>query len=75
MPMLWREGEWGIHLNETGAKAGGGMCLRHIGCPSDKRYAENYGGQCACGGGVCYHCKAEAPDEVKGFFDLVRWKR
>ncbi|KKK51429.1 hypothetical protein LCGC14_3115030 [marine sediment metagenome] len=75
MSRKWKQGDWEIHLNTTGATTGVGWCLRHTACGNEKGYEEDDKGHCSCSNGVCYHCKVEVPDEVKGFFELVKWKR
>lgn len=76
MSMKWKQDDWEIHLNAIGDKAGGGWCLRHMGCASpDGTYEEVDGGHCACSKGMCYLCNTEVPDDIKGFFELVKWKR
>lgn len=72
--IVFQQGDWGI--NKTNAKPGAGpefdgVCLRHMSCTTD---AGAQGGHCACSGG-CWNCKTKVPDDIKGFFALVKWKR
>ncbi len=69
----WKQGDWEIHLDEIGDKAGG-WCLRHIGCTVD-RYPSDDHGLCSCSLGKCYNCDTQVPDDIQGFFELVKWKR
>ena len=72
MPMLWKQGDWEIHRNTIGAREGVGLCLRHRGCSTE---GQANGGACSCSKGECYNCKLKVPDDVKGFFTLVKWER
>lgn len=74
MSMKWKQGEWEIHRDSIGEKAGGGWCLRHTGCCTTT-YPSDDIGQCVCSKGECYVCNTEVPEEIKGFFALVKWKR
>ena len=73
MSVKWKQGDWEIHLNDRGDKRGSGWCLRHMSCTTQKQYPD--GGQCSCSNGKCYMCNVPVPDEIKGFFELVKWKR
>jgi hypothetical protein len=66
MGFVWREGDWGIHSNKV-MSGNFAYCLRHM--------CKGVDGGCACTLGVCYFCKVKAPDEIVGFFNLVKWKR
>ena len=73
MPMIFEKGDWSIHRNES-ARIADGHCLRHMTCVPIGGISFGRGGVCSCNG-YCDKCKAEAPDEIKGFFALVKWKR
>ena len=76
MSMKWKQGDWAIHLNDKGDKAGNGWCLRHMPCGGHTvQYDEGDRGSCSCSKGECRNCNVKVPDEVKGFFELVKWKR
>lgn len=74
MPFLFKKDDWGIWEGLTE------LCLRHIACDAQHTGHTHGGGdseslgRCGCHG-KCFMCKAEAPDEIKGFFELVKWKR
>ena len=78
--IVWSHDDWAI--NQTNAKPGAGpefdgVCLRHMSCRvNDDGKAKGYNedGHCACNGG-CWNCKTKVPEDVKGFFALVKWKR
>ena len=85
--IVFQQGDWAI--NKTDAKFGvgpdfDGVCLRHMSCtahdnPKDGQCSctgkwDNEDGHCACNGG-CWNCKTKVPEDVKGFFALVKWKR
>lgn len=65
---LWEQGDWAILKNTSDDVDGTGLCLRHLGCGERK-------GACSCSDDECYSCKTHVPDEIKGFFALVKWSR
>ena len=71
--MILFKGDWGI--NKYGESLQG-LCLRHLVCGKNTEDEDvvSDGGCCACGG-TCSECKTEAPDEIKGFFALMEWKK
>ncbi len=74
MGVKWKQGEWEIHHNTIVDKPDGGWCLRHVGCNSGRSRGDG-SGQCSCTNDECYVCKLKVPDEIKGFFALVKWTR
>ena len=72
--IVFRQGDWGINKADIHPGAGpefDGVCLRHMSCMARDDHIE---GHCACNGG-CWKCKTKVPDDIKGFFALVKWKR
>lgn len=71
--IIWTEdeGNWAI------CEAFNQLCLRHMSCKDMPNGANNRPdkGYCACSHNVCSICKVKAPDEVQGFFTLVKWER
>ena len=59
--ILFEDGDWYFYRDSPY------LCLRHTAC-KDKE------GVCACVG-RCDTCNVAVPDEIKGFFALVKWKR
>jgi hypothetical protein len=72
MGFIWKEGDWAIHQNKVMSGAFR-HCLRHMCC--GKGGSSSSDGGCACGEGKCYFCKTKAPEEIIGFFKLVKWER
>ena len=63
MAVIWKDGDWGINYESDHDV----HCLRHMPC-------DNREGHCSCDG-RCYTCKVDVPDEVIGFFAMVKWER
>lgn len=70
MMKVFEDGDWYIHKYTYNGTSSGTMCLRHTACD----ISDNEEGTCSCNG-YCDSCKAVAPDKIKGFFTLVKWKR
>ena len=68
MDFIWKQDEWAIHRSKA-RSVKYKYCLRHM-CKD-----AGIDGCCACGEYGCYSCKTKAPDEILGFFELVKWER
>lgn len=69
MPLIFEKNDWAI--SKTTVSTLSGYCLRHLGCRTKDGPID---GVCGCNG-WCDGCKVVAPDEIIGFFRLVKWKK